>query len=148
MRGVWFSVMLIVAKARRSATSFHPDGLTLLQERALLLYLPCSGSWSCPSSSVNMMVSTFFTPISLAALLFPPFFSFSSFPWACCSHIVSCSAGKAGHCGTEGLGINSPLGRIWKFTFLDSYFMLSVAQADIIQDVLFFFSFQFLPSSN
>lgn len=42
--------------------------------------------------------------------------------------------------------VNSPLGRIWKFTFLDSYFMLSVAQADIIQDggfFCFFFLFSF-----
>lgn len=66
-----------------------------------------------------------------AALLFPPFFSSSSFPGACCSHIVSCSAGQAGHCATEGLSI--PL---WE-EFGNSLFLTATLCCQWLKQTLF-----------
>lgn len=57
--------------------------------------------------------------------------SLALFPQACCLCRVICLAGQAGHCATAALGINSPLGSIGKFTFLDSCVRLTIPQAGI-----------------
>lgn len=62
---------------------------------------------------------------------------------------VTCSAEWVGHCATAGLGINSPLGSIGNFTFLDSCVKLTVAQADITHYLFYrMLVLMVLPSSN